>query len=56
MPKKGYKQTIEHRKNLSKAHTGKIDKDSSNYKGGITLKIYYCKDCGEKNKLCISSL
>jgi len=36
-PLYGKKQSIEHRSKLSKAQTGKKGKDSSHWKGGITL-------------------
>jgi len=50
MPLKGYKQTKEHKKNLSIAFSGK---NNPNYIDGRTLKKYYCINCGKE--ICIGA-
>lgn len=49
MPKKGYKQTKEHKKNTLKAQKGRVGKSNPNWKGGEVEII--CKQCGKHKKV-----
>lgn len=59
MPKKGYKQTEEHKRSSSIAHKNlhssvetefKAGKGHRGYIDGRSLKKYYCMDCGKELK------